>query len=277
MRIKKQPLAGFILTAEMFALVGTIAMHPMACHGKSLTKSNTEVMTRNEVKNLIKEASKWNSIFESEKALECETKALALQPQNYDVYLMRASTNAAMGNKEAALADYEKVLKFGDAKLRNDVLVNRASFQFLSGRYKESLNDLNCLGEHLSDGQLTLKGRCLMKLGKPSQAISQFSLALKQKPGRQSLLIERADAYFLDGKYQKAIDDYSSVIEANKAKGQEGIFGALPSWYTNRATAYEKLGKPMLAKQDRIMSAKMNRENFENAPFRINKAQPRIK
>lgn len=91
----------------------------------------------------IKEANRYCSIGELEKAIECYDKALTTNPDNYNVYIDKGITlGDGMANEiEAVKAFSEAINRF---PLKADAYYYRAESYMRMEMYKKALNDYNC-------------------------------------------------------------------------------------------------------------------------------------
>jgi len=147
-----------------------------------------------------------------EEALPDVNKAIALSPKMASAYADRAKIHNEHGNSQLALLDFTKAIDFSKDKPNYTYYQNRGAL------YKES--------------------------GADDKAISDFTAAIKLQPEDIWIHYFRACIYFKQGKYKEALAD-TSVSIATRSKGEKGKF------YQLRASCYEKLGQPLLAKKDR--------------------------
>ena len=139
-------------------------------------------------------------------AIDCFNKAVVLNPSNMDAYEGRAAAYFFNGQYALASADFERVLE-GDP-YRISAYTAYASVLAAQGRFQDALKVLNLVD----------------KLGK-AQPETYFS---------------RGGVYYMLGRYDLAVADYTRVLQQRPAAE---VFNA-------RGSAYAKWGKPDLAEKD---------------------------
>lgn len=120
-----------------------------------------------------------------------------------------------------------------------------------STAYINNLNSGKYAWENSDSAQylFVLRARANKKLQKFENAIADLNILLKIEPDSAEVYRDRADCYTACGKYNLAIADYTKSIKFDDSK-------TAPN-YLLRAAAYDKLGKPDLAKADRDLAAKL--------------------
>lgn len=139
-------------------------------------------------------------------AIDCFNKAVVLNPSNMDAYEGRAAAYFFNGQYALASADFERVLE-GDP-YRISAYTAYASVLAAQGRFQDALKVLNLVD----------------KLGK-AQPETYFA---------------RGGVYYMLGRYDLAVADYTRVLQQRPAAE---VFNA-------RGSAYAKWGKPDLAEKD---------------------------
>lgn len=135
------------------------------------------------------------------------------------------------GNYQTAIDIFSKTLDLLDSSKRNSNVVKlaRAQAYYQKGDLKNSWKDLNAVlkaddleGETLASG-LHLRGMLNLKKGVQSEAINDFSAAIKTPHGNQSLrsasLTNRAVTLINVGSVDRALTDLNRAIELDGASG----------------------------------------------------------
>lgn len=152
-----------------------------------------------------------------------------------EAYQIRAGLYSAQGKLEEAAQDYMKLAKV----------------------------DANNKRSHL-----VLASNLLVKLNKPQKALDLLQEASDSEPGKEAISVDmvRANCYKKLGRYKEAIDVLTRAIaKAEKVKGSllKGADYMVVVCRKERATCYEKLGRPDLARADLQVMEKLNREYEE--------------
>jgi tetratricopeptide (TPR) repeat protein len=87
-------------------------------------------------------------------------------------------------------------------------------------------------------------GLAQLKLGNLAEAIIKLSRAIEMDPLLASAYLNRAEAYYLNGFTEQAIEDSTKAIQLGKAQSTIG------KAYTIRSRAYRQLGQEGLADED---------------------------
>ncbi|MCF6227654.1 MAG: tetratricopeptide repeat protein, partial [Planctomycetes bacterium] len=147
-------------------------------------------------------ASKWQD------AITATTRALELNPQNYAAYTNRAAMYINLEEFEKAELDLSRALYFNPRHA--EAYINRSI--------------------------------CRRNLGDIDGAIQDCNRLLEFFPDHMWGILNRADAYFELEEYNKAVLDYSVVIERGG--------GPLVAAYFGRAKSYQKIGNLDAAADD---------------------------
>lgn len=139
-------------------------------------------------------------------ALPYFDKAISLAPRSMEPRRFRALAYAALDRLESAVADIDSALAI-------------------------SPNDA---------GALAIKGRLLMHTGKPAEAITAFSAAIRGEPSAVAFY-DRGFCHYLLGDYPRAINDYSAALRLD---------GSLLAAAMERGLAYQRTGLFREAVQD---------------------------
>ncbi len=90
---------------------------------------------------------------------------------------------------------------------------------FFSGQYAKALAMLK---DSLNPRDLALKADIMVETGRDREAIALLSTALKTNPANALLLASRADAYLVQGAYNKALADYQAATGNMTLQPQPG-------------------------------------------------------
>lgn len=190
---------------------------------------------------------------DAKRAIEFMNKAIELQPGQRDFYRYRASIHHSLKDELKAEADYNQFVEVAPEKAFGYVL--RARFYDGRGQYERALLDYEkaiALTEETRDDSkrlekyaLGLKGKALAlrNLKRYKESVDTYTRLLQFKSEADETLRERGDVYLEMGKYKRAIEDYSRVIEMMPNLSRTALL--------SRAEAYEKLGEGELARADR--------------------------
>jgi len=187
------------------------------------------------------------------------SKAIALKPTS-SAYMVRGAANSGLGRLDRAEADYEKaaLLEPGSQNAHAELACMAAKLH----HYEKAKKAFAALFK-LNPGrtvELSRRAQMYLEMNKPVEALNDLQATLKKdsdKGGQVHYAMGRA--YTLLGKYQKSVEMYSFALSKNQFN-----IDALRA----RADAYDKLGKPELAKRDRRELDEGFSEAFSNAPFR---------
>jgi tetratricopeptide (TPR) repeat protein len=115
-------------------------------------------------------------------------------------------------------------------------------------KYAEAATQLEALanvmmqaGPEMRGDALEQAGQAWLLAGKPNEAKVAFDGALGFRPKDPELLIDRAEAFALGGKFFDAIDDLNTVLEQSPNRVDALVY---------RASAYRQLGSLDLASDD---------------------------
>jgi tetratricopeptide (TPR) repeat protein len=150
-----------------------------------------------------------------EEALEHINKAIAVNPEAASVFALRASIHMMQGKADEALADLNTALKIEPRDVGS--LMTRAAVRVTREEFDEALADAGRALE-LRPGlpqALLLRSEIAVAAGKYPQAISDLRQLLRRDPDNLRLKTQMAAVYLADQRPRKAIELYSSVIDAD--------------------------------------------------------------
>ncbi len=228
----------------------------------------------------VSRAKAYNKISKFQLALPDFDRALALNPNLQDAYLGRAWANDQLDNFAAAEKDYKKYLSLGDTIMSGMAAFSLADNLAQQNKQEEAIKILNTVISHNPKaGQARrLRGNLINAAGgNPKLAAEDFTVAIEQKVDcYRDIYPLRASAYVRTKQYQKAIDDYTTMLKlspnddnafrkraavyelmgdykkaiADYSKGiDQSLEGAGP-FYFGRARCYNKIGEAALAQKD---------------------------
>jgi len=211
---------------------------------------------------------------------------LSAEEQEAKAHKARAQEEKQAGNAAYKKKDFDEAIRRYNAAIELDstdisFLSNRAAVYLEMGRFSDCAEDCDSAvarGRELrADYKLiakamTRKGTALAKQGDLEQAITQFQKALTEhrnpdtlkklndaeralKQQREDSYIdadkcaeakEKGNAFFKEGKYPEAVEQYSEAIKRGPPKSNPECH----KLYSNRAACYTKLTAMMEAKKD---------------------------
>lgn len=171
-----------------------------------------------EIEPFLKKSDALQSERKFEEAVTEIGKALALQPNDAELYLMRANLHRFTGNKQELIADVQKAiaLKPNDKK----ILYRGAQLIFRGGDYQQSLSLTNALIA-LGDPDLPaleLRISNLTHLEDFAAALEEITKALKLFPNEERLRHNQSNLIRLTGDSDGAQNGFSAQIAALEAK-----------------------------------------------------------
>jgi len=142
----------------------------------------------------------------SAQAITAYNRAIAMNPENLEAYASRGAVHFFMGNYELAQRDFEYVL---------------TKNPYHADTY-------------------TAYGSVLAARGDYPNALKVLNMAIQLAPNKPENFFSRAGVYFMLGRYQDAVADYTTVLGFHPAADV----------YNARGAAYLHWGKPELAERD---------------------------
>ena len=141
------------------------------------------------------------------------TRVLSTDPDNKAILFKRAGAYQSIGQKEMALADYNRCLELDPNNV--GALNNRAIVYRSLRNYQLALNDISMLiKKDPSDwGAYMNRGLTFLSMNQPEKALLDFNRAVSMAPERPGPLCNRANTYEILGKYNEAISDWQKCLE----------------------------------------------------------------
>lgn len=219
---------------------------------------------------LFKEAKNLAAHGEIEKAMQAYSEIVARYPQLPGAYLGRAKAYLELGKADLAMKDLDTAVKY-DVTMNSWALRDRGNLLQKFHRYEDAIKDFDrMLAKHQDSSVYADRATCYMRLKKYSQAIEDFTHALKLRCAkRTSTLAKRGDCYLALKQHEKALSDYDSVLREDP-EGDRSLDNHAKV-HESRAECFQKLGKPELAKKEREIAAHARNEMIDLAPFTLEK------
>ena len=101
----------------------------------------------------------------------------------------------------------------------------------------------------------TNRGVIQIALGNYDDAFADFNIAMNLLPDAASILLNRGNAYYHTGNYQRAIEDYMQSLELG--------FSEYPDVYINLGKSYERIGDVNQAEQNYRRALELAPEHME--------------
>lgn len=185
-------------------------------------------------------------------ALPHLSKAIQLDPTNGDAYLQRAHANLMLEDGQKAVSDASMAIQL----LKSDA--SRGKCYLMRGRGQVELGKFNEAKEDFSKAiQLNrepaaawmlyeFRAKTSLLLDDEKSAYCDFTNSIKSSPkGNYGPYFHRGNILLKQKRYKEAIDDYTNALKYRPA--DENI----ERIYSERARAYEGIGRKDLAAQDR--------------------------
>ena len=170
-----------------------------------------------------------------DKAVECFSKAIELQPNFAYAYYERGQIVADIWNKPAeAIPDFEKVLKYDpDSHIG---WFAKGNIEINQNQYDEAINSYTKAKELCPDFDRAYAncGIAYYYKGNLDKAIAEYTEAIRLEPNDAVVYTNRAIAYYDKGDYNVAIIDCNKALNIN------------PQW----VSAYHTRGNAYHAKKD---------------------------
>ncbi len=182
------------------------------------------------------------------KALECFSKAIAVNPEDRKQFFHRATVYEALGRDDKAIQDYSTVIKKwpGDKHAHE----KRAGAYEHCGQLEKAYADLTEAVHRSKDAgkYLDRRARVLSRLKRHRESIDDYSRLLSQNDLDFDIYRLRGDEYMAIKDYANAIHDYD---EAVKLAPQVAIL------HEKRARALDFLGQSKNAAEERAKAMRL--------------------
>lgn len=149
-----------------------------------------------------------------QRALEDYELASELAPKNSNVRESHANLLRQLGRHREAIAEFTATIELDPD--RHSAVIRRGNCYRELGQFDRALAEINHARElHSGSWPWLARGQVYAAMGELEQAIADFSQGLVSETwNRPAWLCQRADSYWRLGEIGRAIDDYTSAIEA---------------------------------------------------------------
>ena len=179
----------------------------------------TELMEEfpNEGRYYTLRASSWWALGKPDNALADFDTAIEIGYREPHAYVSRGLFHASMGHYDQAIADYDEALKLDPEATAP--LINRAAARMGKGEYGPAIADYSdaILKVAGNDRQVRslLRQRAIARkaAGKFDEAIEDFTTILTEQPEDFSAVMGRGYVHFQKGDAESAIEDFGKAIE----------------------------------------------------------------
>jgi tetratricopeptide (TPR) repeat protein/S1-C subfamily serine protease len=179
-------------------------------------------------------------------------RAIALNPKYAQAYSNRGGAQYELGNKQEAIDDYNRAIALNHKYAQ--AYQNRGVVQYELGNKREAIADYNraiALNPKVA-GAYFYRGNIKSDLGNKQEAIADYDRAIVLKPKEAVSYNNRGIAKFALGDNQGAITDYNRAIELNPK---------LVEAYFNRSNAELALGNNQEVIADCNLAIALNPKN----------------
>ena len=155
-------------------------------------------------------------------------------------YVQRGDGYLKDGKIKKALAAYNRAIALNPENL--EAYSSRGTAHFFEGNFALAEKDFKYIltkNPYHADAYTAL-GSALASQGDYDGALQMLERAIALKPNRPENVLSRAGIYFMQGRYEQALADYSAVIRYYPAA----------EVYQARGVVYQKMGKQDLAERD---------------------------
>jgi Flp pilus assembly protein TadD len=235
--------------------------------GKHTEKSSAGIVsskndaTAREAENHLKVAGDAAKILDLNKAISEASAAIALNPQNFEAYMLRGCAYDDDNQMEKARADFEHAVQLNGKD--NEPLVRIAKSYVYDKKYDLALKYYSKAVAISGDNDSWVgRSETYLLAGKAKESLDDAEKALKIDPKDERAMVARANANIALGQPAKALPDLNFAI---RVKPEERAYRLA------RAKAYEKLGEETLAASDRKMVEAQVKHYYDVAPFRAKK------
>lgn len=147
------------------------------------------------------------------------TELIEKQPENLNLYLLRAGALIEAGNWDAALADLSHLLRY--APDQPELYAMRAQLFVQKQEVDQALADLNMFLRSVPDAPVMyqFRGELWYRKGEYAKAVDDFNRAIVTSrrvvlgPEFVPLLTTRGRAFYRLGEYEKAVADFRRALE----------------------------------------------------------------
>lgn len=146
------------------------------------------------------------------KALAVALKLEELQPKNPDVKNFKGKMQSKLGHNAAAIKSFSQALVLNpDNKW---FYINKATAEAEGNLIPEALKTIDALNKKYPQWSIgyNFKAALLHNLGKDTDALKAYVMAIKSQPESAQILTNRGDLYLHLGNKDKALEDYKAAL-----------------------------------------------------------------
>lgn len=243
---KDQPVVLIPISAEDFARqkkkIGwmvAVAVLVIVAAGGYMYKRYTEPM---QAKESFDAGTRLFKIARYNQAMLSFDRAIALQPDMADAYLLRGKSLVEQGDNEKAISDFTKVTELRPSDPAGWIARGAAYLEL--NKFPDAIRDASqaIAVNPKESAAYNLRGTAFRKSGDVKKAIDDFDKAVKLEPSAKNYF-ERGSTYQLLEQHQAAVADFDKVIET---------IPDLASAFFARAKSRRALGDIKGAEQDHL-------------------------
>ncbi len=190
-------------------------------------------------------------------AIDSSTKALAIDSEYFDAYIIRGDSNYDLGNNKEAIDDYNKAI--GMQPIDYNLYEKRGTCKYHIEDYKGAINDFKKAIEINPAKDLTIYvniGNLLDDLGNYEEAISFYGKAVELDSEFFTAYYHRGYAKSIHGDFEGAILDFNKTLELDPYKDPEES-----DVYRERGKAKKEIGDLKGACEDWKKAAELGDED----------------
>lgn len=196
----------------------------------------------------VKSALRYEEAGNNQKALECYTKAIDIDPANVELLMRRGNLLLLMNNQARALVDYNAVLDVQPSHTK--ALLYRANIYRGMRNYRAARADYQTLIERNPHERMALLGLILTNDadGRPLEAMEQMNTLVAVWPEDALLYLMRGEMFMKRDLPNQAIEDFDQSIQLDTTNADA---------YLSRAHYYKKVKKRELMRQDALRALRL--------------------
>jgi tetratricopeptide (TPR) repeat protein len=211
--------------------------------------------------------------FEDQEAIDCFTKAIALNPNQIRAYIGRGDAYLTFEKTGLALADYLRAQALLNGKpntkgSKEFIAVQAALARCYRGlkQYGLELPLRQELFQYVGGAnELGELADCQMRNKQVKEAAVSYQKAIKKNPTQIDFHRRYAEFFATTGDYANSAQEYSRAIDLATAQHALDLSGNY-QLFQRRADCYDKLGRAALALQDRRHAQRWQETIFEATP-----------
>lgn len=187
------------------------------------------------------------------------TKALELDPQYRQAYMTRARYYAENGEKKLALADIDRAIDLDPDEM--DGYMVRGVICHILGMDEDAIRDFKRVAKNnfMVTQAYSYISNCLNTMGRFEESVEAADIGLTIDSGFLNLYLNRGIAYYGMEQYEKAIDDFRRII----SKRNEIEMNTVAAAYRFRGLCFEKTGDDVSAMHDYKLLIKYDSDQNE--------------